>query len=61
MKKILQKKIIKIYFTNKNTNNKQVFNFENNYIKQALNNNKNEESFNAQNNNNFGISSVFKK
>ena len=47
--------------TNKNTNNKQVFNFENNYIKQALNNNKNEESFNAQNNNNFGISSVFKK
>ena len=46
--------------TNKNTNNKQVFNFENNYIKQALNNNKNEESFNAQNNNNFGISSVFK-
>ena len=47
--------------TDKNTNNKQVFNFENNYIKQALNNNKNEESFNAQNNNNFGISSVFKK
>lgn len=47
--------------TNKNTNNKQAFNFENNYIKQALNNNKNEESFNAQNNNNFGISSVFKK
>ena len=47
--------------TNKNTNNKQVFNFENNYIKQPLNNNKNEESFNAQNNNNFGISSVFKK
>ena len=47
--------------TNKNTNNKQVFNFENNYIKQALNNNKNEESFNEQNNNNFGISSVFKK
>jgi transcription factor E2F3 len=47
--------------TNKNTNNKQVFNFENNYIKQALNNNKNEESFNAQNNNNFGISSVFQK
>ena len=47
--------------TNKNTNNKKVFNFENNYIKQALNNNKNEESFNAQNNNNFGISSVFKK
>ena len=47
--------------TNKNTNNKQVFNFENNFIKQALNNNKNEESFNAQNNNNFGISSVFKK
>ena len=47
--------------TNKNTNNKQVFNFENNYIKQALNNNKNEESFNAQNNNNFGFSSVFKK
>jgi transcription factor E2F3 len=47
--------------TNKNTNNKQVFNFENNYIKQALSNNKNEESFNAQNNNNFGISSVFKK
>jgi transcription factor E2F3 len=47
--------------TNKNTNNKQVFNFENNYIKQSLNNNKKEESFNAQNNNNFGISSVFKK